>query len=160
LRQLEVQYRQSQKVEAVGQLAGGIAHDFNNILTAILSTTQLLLKELPRDSAPARRDVEEIAASAKRGSGLTRQLLAFSRRQVLNPEIVDLNAIVADTEKLLRRLIGEDINIVSSHGPELGSVRADRGQLSQVLLNLALNARDAMPEGGRLTIETARAVWF
>src|SRR5258708_31545803 len=105
MRQLEVQCGHSKKVEAVGQLAGGIAHDFNNILTAILSTTQLLLKELPRDSAAARRDVEEIAVSAKRGAGLTRQLLAFSRRQVLELKSLDLNALIRDQERMLRRLI-------------------------------------------------------
>ncbi len=154
LRQLEVQYRQSQKVEAVGQLAGGIAHDFNNILTAILSTTQLLLKELPRGSA-ARPDVEEIAASARRGSGLTRQLLAFSRRQVLELKSLDLNALVHDHERMLRRLIPENVELRTALSADLGTVRADAGQLEQVLMNLVVNARDAMPLGGGITISTA-----
>ena len=157
LRASEDQRRQSEKLEAVGQLAGGIAHDFNNLLLALRGFGELALGQLDRGRYDVRAEIEGMLTAAERAASLTGQLLAFSRRQVLNPEIVDLNAIVADTEKLLRRLIGEDINIVSSHGPELGSVRADRGQLSQVLLNLALNARDAMPEGGRLTIETARA---
>src|SRR6266850_1805099 len=155
LRQLEMQYRQSQKVEAVGQLAGGIAHDFNNILTAILSTTQLLLKELPRDSAPARRDVEEIAASAKRGSGLTRQLLAFSRRQVLELKSVDLNALIQEQERMLRRLIAAHIELKTTLAADIGTVRVDAGQIEQVLLNLVVNARDALPLGGVITIGTA-----
>ena len=153
LRQLEVQYRQSQKVEAVGQLAGGIAHDFNNILTAILSTTQLLLKELPRDAATARRDVEEIAASAKRGSGLTRQLLAFSRRQVLELKSVDLNALIQEQERMLRRLIAAHIELKTTLA-DVGTVRVDAGQIEQVLLNLVVNARDALPLGGVITIGT------
>jgi two-component system cell cycle sensor histidine kinase/response regulator CckA len=157
LRASEDQRRQSERLEAVGQLAGGIAHDFNNLLLALRGFGELALDQLDRGRHDVRAEIEGMLTAAERAASLTGQLLAYSRRQVLNPEIVDLNAIVADTEKLLRRLIGEDIHIVSSHGPELGSVRADRGQLSQVLLNLALNARDAMPEGGRLTIETARA---
>ncbi len=155
LRQLEVQYRQSQKVEAVGQLAGGIAHDFNNILTAILSTTQLLLKELPRDSAQARRDVEEIAASAKRGAGLTRQLLAFSRRQVLDLKSLDLNALIQEQERMLGRLIAAHIELRTALVADIGTVRVDAGQIEQVLLNLVVNARDALPLGGVITIGTA-----
>ncbi|HEV8400854.1 MAG TPA: MASE1 domain-containing protein [Gemmatimonadales bacterium] len=155
LRQLEVQYRQSQKVEAVGQLAGGIAHDFNNILTAILSTTQLLLKELPRDSTSARRDVEEIGSSARRAAGLTRQLLAFSRRQVLELKALDLNALIHNQERMLRRLIVAHIELRTELAPDIGTVRADAGQLEQVLMNLVVNARDALPLGGVITIATA-----
>ena len=154
LRQLEVQYRQAQKVEAVGQLAGGIAHDFNNILTAILSTTQLLLQELPGGSG-ARQDVEEIATSARRAAGLTRQLLAFSRRQVLELKSLDLNALVRDQERMLRRLIAEHVELRTALAPDLGTVRADASQLEQVLMNLVVNARDAMPLGGTITIATA-----
>src|SRR5882672_8113249 len=154
LRQLEVQYRQSQKVEAVGQLAGGIAHDFNNILTAILSTTQLLLKELPAASG-ARRDVEEIADSARRATGLTRQLLAFSRRQVLELNALSVNSLVLDQERMLRRLIPESVELRTTLAPDLGTVRADAGQLEQVLMNLVVNARDAMPLGGVITVATA-----
>jgi len=155
LRQLEVQYRQSQKVEAVGQLAGGIAHDFNNILTAILSTTQLLLKELPRDSTAARRDVEEIGSSARRAAGLTRQLLAFSRRQVLELKSLDLNALIHNQERMLRRLIVAHVELRTDLAPDIGTVRADAGQLEQVLMNLVVNARDALPLGGVITIGTA-----
>ena len=154
LRQLEMQYRQSQKVEAVGQLAGGIAHDFNNILTAILSTTQLLLKELPAASV-ARRDVEEIADSARRATGLTRQLLAFSRRQVLELNALSVNSLVLDQERMLRRLIPESVELRTTLAPDLGTVRADAGQLEQVLMNLVVNARDAMPLGGVITVATA-----
>ena len=156
LRQLEVHYRQSQKVEAVGQLAGGIAHDFNNILTAILSTTQLLLRELPRDTAAgARRDVEEIATSARRAAGLTRQLLAFSRRQVLELKALDLNALVRDQERMLRRLIAAHVELRTELARDLGTVRADGGQIEQVLMNLVVNARDALPLGGVITVATA-----
>src|SRR6266702_3414075 len=154
LRQLEVQYRQSQKVEAVGQLAGGIAHDFNNILTAILSTTQVLLKELPRGSR-ARQDVEEIADSARRAAGLTRQLLAFSRRQVLELKSLDLNALVNDQERMLRRLIPDSVELRTALSSDLGTVHADASQLEQVFMNLVVNARDAMPLGGVITITTA-----
>ena len=153
-RRLEEQFRQAQKMEAVGQLAGGIAHDFNNLLTAILGNTQLLLRDLPPGDA-MRGDVEEIRKASERAAALTRQLLAYSRRQMLQPEILDLNVVVADMDRMLRRLIGEHIAFVSVPAPDLGRVRADPSQIEQVLVNLVLNARDAMPEGGRLTIETA-----
>ncbi len=153
-RRLEEQFRQSQKMEAVGQLAGGIAHDFNNLLTAILGNTQLLLRELPAGGT-MRGDVEEIRKASERAAGLTRQLLAYSRRQMLQPEILDLNVVVADMDRMLRRLIGEHIALVTVPAPDLGRVRADPSQIEQVLVNLVVNARAAMPDGGRLTIETA-----
>jgi len=152
-RSLEQQVIQAQKMEAVGRLAGGVAHDFNNILTAIGGYTDLLLADLPLDD-PRREDVDEIHRAADRAAGLTQQLLAFSRRQVLQPRVIDLNALVANVEKLLRRLIGEDVLLATSLGTDVGRVRADPGQLEQVIVNLAVNARDAMPAGGRLTIET------
>jgi PAS domain S-box-containing protein len=153
---LEDQLRQAQKMEAVGRLAGGIAHDFNNILTAILGTCSLLQRDLPPGSR-SREDVDEIQRSASRAAGLTRQLLAYSRRQVLQPEVLDLNVVVSEMDKMLRRLIGEDIELVTILGDDLGRVMADPGQIEQVVLNLAVNARDAMPQGGRLTIRTANS---
>ena len=153
-RRLEEQFRQSQKMEAVGQLAGGIAHDFNNLLTAILGNTQLLLRDLPAGDV-MRADVEEIRKASERAAALTRQLLAYSRRQMLQPEILDLNVVVGEMDRMLRRLIGEHIALVTVPAPELGRVRADPSQIEQVLVNLVVNARDAMPDGGRLTIETA-----
>ena len=154
MRQLEVQYRQAQKMEAVGRLAGGIAHDFNNLLTAIIGTTALVLEDLGLD-ARARLDIQEIEKAAKRAAGLTRQLLIFSRQQVLEPRALDLNALVGNLERMLQRLIGEDIELVTKPAAALGAVRADPGQLEQAIVNLVVNARDAMPKGGRLTIETA-----
>jgi PAS domain S-box-containing protein len=151
--QLEEQLRQSQKMEAVGRLAGGVAHDFNNLLTAISGYAELLQGRFdPKDSV--RSYVDEILKSSDRASQLTRQLLAFSRRQVLQPKVLDLNSVVQNMESLLRRLIGEHIDLRTSSGPNLSSVRADQGQIEQVIMNLAVNARDAMPGGGQLTIET------
>jgi len=155
MRQLEGQYRQAQKMEAVGRLAGGIAHDFNNLLTAIIGTTALVLEDLELD-ARARLDIQEIEKAAKRAAGLTRQLLIFSRQQVLEPRALDLNALVGNLEKMLQRLIGEDVELVTKPAAGLGAVRADPGQLEQAIVNLVVNARDAMPQGGRLTIETAQ----
>ena len=154
MRQLEVQYRQAQKMEAVGRLAGGIAHDFNNLLTAIIGTTALVLEDLGLESR-ARLDIQEIEKAAKRAAGLTRQLLIFSRQQVLEPRALDLNALVGNLEKMLHRLIGEDVELRTKPAAGLGAVRADPGQLEQAIVNLVVNARDAMPKGGRLTIETA-----
>jgi two-component system, cell cycle sensor histidine kinase and response regulator CckA len=155
-RSLERQLLQAQKMEAVGRLAGGIAHDFNNVLTAILGYVALMLDGLPTLS-PLRPDLEEIRTAADRAAGLTRQLLAFSRKQVLDLRVLDLNALVTDMDRLLRRLLGEDIVMVTTLDPTLGAVRADVHQLEQVVVNLAVNSRDAMPEGGRLTIETQNA---
>ena len=153
LQRSEEQLRQAQKMEAVGQLAGGIAHDFNNLLTAILSYCDLLLQEV-RQGDPLRSDVEQIRQAGQRAAGLTRQLLAFSRRQVLQPKVLSLNSIVSDTDGMLRRLIGADITLDISYDPGLWYVLADPGQIEQVLVNLVVNARDAMPQGGRLAITT------
>ncbi|MGH7321738.1 MAG: GAF domain-containing protein [Candidatus Rokuibacteriota bacterium] len=152
--ELEAQLRQSQKMEAVGRLAGGVAHDFNNLLTVIRGRSDLLLLQLQPD-APLRRHVELLRQTADRAATLTQQLLAFSRKQMLQPKILDLNLVVAAIKKMLRRLIGEHIDLVLHLEPALGRVKADPGQLEQVILNLAVNARDAMLQGGRLTISTA-----
>jgi two-component system cell cycle sensor histidine kinase/response regulator CckA len=152
-RQLESQLRQAQKMEAVGQLAGGVAHDFNNLLTVIGGRCYLMLGKLPPDD-PLRREVELVRGAAERAARLTHQLLAFSRKQVLEPRVLDLNETVTGIEPLLRRLIGEHIEIVVAREAGLGRVKADPGQLEQVILNLSVNARDAMPQGGRLALET------
>jgi two-component system cell cycle sensor histidine kinase/response regulator CckA len=151
---LEAQLRQSQKMEAIGRLAGGVAHDFNNLLTAIMGYGQLMAMRMKPDD-PARRDTEEILKAATRASLLTRQLLMFSRREILQPKLLDLNAIVSDMGKMLRRLIGESIDLAVVPGDKLWAVKADAGHMEQVLMNLSVNARDAMPNGGRLTIETS-----
>lgn len=152
--ELQAQFRQSQKMEAIGRLAGGVAHDFNNLLTAILGYSDVVLAALPPHSS-IRDDVEEVRRAGERAAALTRQLLAFSRKQVLQPVVFDVNEVVQELEKMLRRLIGEDIDFALSLTPEIGFVRADPGQLEQIVMNLAVNARDAMPQGGKLTIETA-----
>ena len=153
---LEAQFRQSQKMEAVGQLAGGVAHDFNNLLTAILGYSNFVIDTLEPEDA-RRADMDEVIKAGHRAAGLTRQLLAFSRKQVLKPTSVDVNALITGMHQLLSRLIGEHVNLVKILAPDLVAVRADRGQLEQVLMNLVVNARDAMPTGGRLAIETANA---
>ncbi len=150
---LEEQLRQSQKMAAIGQLAGGIAHDFNNVLTVIQGYGELLIQAFD-DRDPRKPDVQEIITSADRTAALTRQLLAFSRKQILEPRVLDLRAVVADLDQMLRRLIGEDIELATLQSSELGRVKADRSQIEQVLMNLAINARDAMSAGGKLTIET------
>ena len=151
---LEDQLRQAQKMEAVGQLAGGIAHDFNNLLTAILGSTELLLAATPPFD-PRREDLQEIGRAAHRAAGLVRQLLAYSRKQVLQPRLVNLNAIVHEMGAMLRRVVGEQIALQLHLDPSLGDVIADPGQLEQVIANLGVNARDAMPGGGTLTLTTA-----
>src|ERR1700691_281333 len=153
-RTLELQLRQAQKMEAIGRLAGGIAHDFNNLLMVISGYAEFLLERVgpdPRLCGPA----QEISNATQRATSLTRQLLAFSRKQMLAPKVLDLNEVVAENLKMLTRMIGEDIDLVMVPGPALGAVRADPGQIDQVIMNLAVNARDAMPQGGKLTIVTA-----
>jgi PAS domain S-box-containing protein len=154
-RQLEEQLRQAQKMEAVGRLAGGVAHDFNNLLTAIRGHTHLVRQVTAADDA-VQEDLEVIASAVDRATALTSQLLAFSRRQVLQPTTVNLNETVAETERMLRRTIGAHIELVTELDPALGAIRADPCQLSQVVLNLAVNARDAMPDGGRLLLRTSQ----
>jgi two-component system, cell cycle sensor histidine kinase and response regulator CckA len=156
LRMSEAKLRQVHKMEAVGRLAGGIAHDFNNLLTAIYGYSDLLLDALDRHD-PRRLDVEEIKKAAQRAAALTRQLLAFSRQQVLQPQVLDLNAVVEEAHRMIARLVGTDVQTTFEPGPELWRVRADKGQIEQVLMNLAGNARDAMPDGGALRIVTGNA---
>jgi PAS domain S-box-containing protein len=151
---LEEQFRQAQKMEAIGRLAGGVAHDFNNLLTAIMGYTGLLLDEAADDS-PTQHDLLEVLKAAKHATALTQQLLAFSRKQVLQPRVISLNSVIGEMEMLLRRLIGEDIDLIINLRPNIGQVRADAGQIQQVVMNLVVNARDAVGRGGRIQIETA-----
>jgi signal transduction histidine kinase/ActR/RegA family two-component response regulator len=151
-KKLEAQFRQAQKMESVGQLAGGIAHDFNNLLTVINGTAELAIAQL-REGDPLHDDLQEIHRAGERAASLTRQLLAFSRKQILQAQVLNLNTVVAEVETMLRRLIGEDIDLVVVPAEGLGSVKADPGQMEQMIANLAVNARDAMPKGGKLTIE-------
>jgi len=151
---LQHQLRQAQRLEAVGQLAGGVAHDFNNLLTIISGYSDLAIGGLEPDD-PIRQNIEEVIKAANRATALTSQLLAFSRKQVLKPKVIDLNEVIADLEKMLRRLIGENIDLITVLKPDIGRVKADPGQIEQVIVNLAVNARDAMPYGGKLVIETA-----
>src|SRR5580700_11279538 len=153
-RVLELQLRQAQKMEAIGRLAGGIAHDFNNLLMVISGYSEFLLERLGPDPQ-LRGPAKEISNATQRATSLTRQLLAFSRKQMLAPKVLDLNEVVAENLKMLTRMIGEDIDLVMVPDPVLGAVRADPGQIDQVIMNLAVNARDAMPQGGKLTIVTA-----
>jgi PAS domain S-box-containing protein len=155
-KRLEEQFLQVQKMDAVGRLAGGVAHDFNNLLTAIYGYAEVGLRGMDRES-PLAQDLEEIRKCSMRASSLTRQLLAFSRQQILMPKILDLNVVVKDMHKLISRLIGEDIAVRHVLDPALGKIRADPGQMGQVIMNLVVNARDAMPRGGELVLETANA---
>src|SRR5438045_3041569 len=154
-RSLQAQLHHSSKMEAVGRLAGGVAHDFNNLLTVIISYASMLVDNLGLADGN-REDAQAIAAAAARASGLTRQLLAFSRKQVMQPRVININAVISDLETMLRRLIGEDVDLVTSL-EAVGPISADPNQLEQVLMNLVVNARDAMPDGGRVTISTSNA---
>jgi two-component system cell cycle sensor histidine kinase/response regulator CckA len=149
----EAQLRHAQKMEAVGRLAAGVAHDFNNLLTVIIGYAELLQRRFPAEH-PAAQDAEEVLGAAQRAASLTRQLLIFSRQQVVEPKVLDLNATVTDMHQMLRRLIGDEVHLLTVPAPDLGRIKADVGQIEQVLVNLVVNAKDAMPQGGKLTIET------
>jgi len=150
---LEEQLREAQKMESIGKLAGGIAHEFNNLLTPIIGYSELVLNEIRNDD-PQRRNIEEIKKAGERAASLTKQLLAYSRKQPLQPRVLDLNAVIAEVDRMLRRLIGGNIELVTRLAPELGRVKIDPSQIGQIVINLAVNSRDAMPQGGKLTIET------
>jgi nitrogen-specific signal transduction histidine kinase len=151
---LQAQLQQAMKMEAVGRLAGGVAHDFNNLLTVIMGYSELLLQKIGKES-PMHEEVEEIKRAGERAASLTQQLLAFSRKQIIEPKVVHLDHLVAEMHKMLTRLIGEDIALQATTGKSLGSVKVDPGQFQQILMNLVVNARDAMPDGGKIVIETA-----
>ena len=152
--QLEEQLRQSQKMEAIGRLAGGMAHDFNNLLTVITGYSELLLHRYVDRNDAHYKDIEQIFKAGERAAALTRQLLAFSRQQVIQPETLDLNATITNINEMLRRLISEDIDLITILDPTLGHIKADSGQIEQIILNLVVNACDAMPQGGQITIST------
>jgi PAS domain S-box-containing protein len=154
---LELQLRQSQKMEAVGRLSGGVAHDFNNLLGVIIGYTEFLQEQI-EETNPLRKSIDEVLKAGRRAAALTRQLLAFSRQQVLDPKVLDLNNVVSEMEKMLRRLIREDIELVTTLDPGLGKVKADQGQIEQVIMNLVVNARDAMPQGGKLIVKTGNFI--
>jgi signal transduction histidine kinase len=156
-KRLEEQLLHAQKMEAVGRLAGGVAHDFNNMLTVIAGYNRMILDELSTLD-PLRGYAEEILKAADRAGALTNQLLAFSRRQIMQPRVISVNAVMTQTQKMLQRLIGEDVQLVLNLGVNVGNIRADPGHVEQAIVNLALNARDAMPLGGRLTIETSNTI--
>jgi PAS domain S-box-containing protein len=156
-RHLEEQLTHAQRMEAIGHLAGGVAHDFNNLLTVVTGYSELVLRRLSAES-PVRQEIEQIKKAGERATTLTRQLLAFSRKQMLQPRVLDLNAVLSDVERLLKRLIGENIQLTMVLGPDLKRVKADPGQMEQIIMNLAVNARDAMPQGGMLTVGTANVV--
>ena len=152
-KKLEAQFIEAQKMEVIGQLAGGVAHDFNNILSVIMCYSEVILRELDSDS-PLRKYAEEIQEASQRAAGLTRQLLVFSRKETVQPVVLDLNEVVQDLDKMLRRLIDENIEMTIVPGEQVGRIKADPGYVGQVLMNLVVNARDAMPNGGKLTIAT------
>jgi signal transduction histidine kinase/CheY-like chemotaxis protein len=154
---MELQLRESQKMEALGRLAGGVAHDFNNLLTVIRVGSDMLLEALNRDDSK-RQDIEEIIKATERAASLTRQLLTFSRRQVLEPKVLNVNSVISDMDKMLLRLIGEDVQLETILEPKLKSIKADRGSIEQVIMNLVVNARDAMPNGGKITIRTENTI--
>jgi len=154
---LEQQFRQSQKMEAIGRLAGGIAHDFNNLLTVISGNTELSLEELPINH-PLREYIKDIKQASERGAELIRQLLAFSRHQIMEMKILDINILLKDLNRMLNRILGDDVELITVFKEDLGKVKADEGQIMQVIMNLTVNAKDAMPNGGKLTIETANVI--